>query len=81
MPTLKQPIKLLLFRLFRNSYKKRLFKGMDGHLEFRFLLAFLKQHPFLFMDVGANKGEFLHLAERILPPARIIAFEPLPWFA
>jgi len=81
MQALKQQIKLIVFRLFRSRYKKRLLGAGQNQLEFRFLSAFLKEHPLLFIDVGANKGEFLYLAEKILAPGKIVAFEPLPWFA
>jgi FkbM family methyltransferase len=81
MSGLKQKIKLFLFRVLRRSYKKKLLHGSLAEPEFILLQAFLKQRPLTFIDVGANKGEFLYMAEKVLPPSRIWAFEPLPWFA
>lgn len=81
MGRLKQELKLLYFRLRRRSYKKNLLGPQANYAEFRLLESFLKQRPLFFIDVGANKGQFLYLAERILPSSQIWAFEPLPWFA
>jgi len=81
MQAVKQQIKLLVFRLFRRLYKKRLFKDAGSQPEFLFLAAFLKLHPLFFIDVGANKGEFIYVAAKHLTPVKIWAFEPLPYFA
>ncbi len=79
--TLIPKIKLLLFGAFGSAYKKRLFADTENGVEFKLLTAFLKQNPVSFLDVGANKGEFVHTALRALPAQKIYAFEPLPWFS
>lgn len=74
-------LKLLLFRLFAGLYKRRLFRHAGIPPEFKLLARFLKKHPLHFIDIGANKGEFVHIASQVLPPAKIWAIEPLPYFA
>jgi FkbM family methyltransferase len=82
MTTVSGKIKLLLFRLFRKPYKKRLFGNTEILAELKLTELFLRQHPdFLFIDAGANRGEFIYTAEHVLSPSKIFAFEPLPWFA
>lgn len=81
MSGIKQQIKLGYFRLFRNSYKRRLFSSSANDKEFDLLQKVLKEQELFFLDVGANKGEFVYRAEQVIPPEKIMAFEPLPWFA
>ncbi len=81
MSGIKQQIKLGYFRLFRNAYKKRLFARGADDTEFDLLQKVLKEQELFFLDVGANKGEFVYRAEKVVSPEKIMAFEPLPWFA
>lgn len=75
-----QKIKLALFRSFPGPYKKQLFRHSLRSPEFKLLTSLLKQQAWTFLDAGANKGEFLYVAEQVLPAGKIYAFEPLPWF-
>jgi FkbM family methyltransferase len=74
-------LKLFLFRLFAGLYKKRLFRHSVQEPEMRMLTKLLASRSLHFIDVGANKGEFVHTAAGVLPPSRIRAIEPLPYFA
>ena len=76
-----ETIKLSLFKVLRTPYKNKLFKDTNTNLELRFLSRLLAQEQLFFIDIGANKGEFTFVAEKVLPPAKIWAFEPLPYFA
>ena len=76
-----QTLKLSFFRLFAGLYKRRLFRRAAAETEFKVLTRLLKTRPLHFIDVGANKGEFVHIAAQVLPRAKIWAIEPLPWLA
>lgn len=76
-----EKIKLSAFSIMRVPYKKRLFKNSETDVELRFLSTLLGQEQLLFIDVGANRGEFIFIAEKSLVPTKIWAFEPLPYFA
>ena len=81
MPGFLEKIKLYLFRSFGKSYKKRLFRGTEHSLELNLVSFLLKEEKLFLIDVGANRGEFIHTAEKTLPENKIWAFEPLPYFA
>ena len=76
-----EKIKLSAFRVLRNPYKKKLFRDIDDNPELKFVSKLLAQEQLFFIDVGANRGEFIFTAEKALPPANIWAIEPLPYFA
>jgi FkbM family methyltransferase len=81
MSGFSEKIKLTVFSVLRNSYKNKLFKDIDTNLELKFLSKLLAQEQLFFIDVGANRGEFIFTVEKVLPPSKIWAFEPLPYFA
>ncbi len=81
MSPISQKIKLQLFKRFGKAYKKRLFRDTYNNAELRLLRYILKQKNLFFIDVGANKGEFVYVAESVIPKNKIWAFEPLPYFA
>ncbi|MHB8258937.1 MAG: FkbM family methyltransferase [Bacteroidia bacterium] len=76
-----EKIKLTMFKAIREPYKNKLFKDNVTDLELKFLSNLLAQEPLFFIDVGANKGEFLFTVEKVLSPSKIWAIEPLPYFA
>jgi len=76
-----QKIKLLLFKLFRTAYKKRLYRDINKNTELTLMGHLLKQTQLFFIDVGANRGEFIYVAEKNIAREKIWAIEPLPWFA
>jgi len=81
MAGFSEKIKLYLFRVFRTAYKKRLFRGTEHSAELTLVSLLLKEEKLFLIDVGANRGEFIYTAEKILPANKIWAFEPLPYFA
>src|ERR1017187_5643222 len=76
-----EEIKLTIFKTLRKTYKNKLFKDNTTNLELKFLSNLLAQESLFFIDVGANKGEFLFTVEKVLAPSKIWAVEPLPYFA
>ena len=76
-----EKIKLNIFSILRKPYKSKLFKDIEASLELLFLSKLLLKEPLFFIDVGANRGEFVFTAEKAIPPSKIWAFEPLPYFA
>ncbi|HEX7415546.1 MAG TPA: FkbM family methyltransferase [Bacteroidia bacterium] len=81
MSSFLEKIKLTIFKTLRKPYKNKLFKDNATNLELKFLSNLLEQEPLFFIDVGANKGEFLFTVEKVLAPSKIWAVEPLPYFA
>lgn len=81
MPNFLENIKLFIFKIFRRRYKKSLFKEASHTIEHKALTALLRGESLLFIDIGANQGEFIFTAEKIIPASSIWAFEPLPYFA
>jgi FkbM family methyltransferase len=81
MTSFSEKIKLNLFKLIGKTYKKRLFRETYNNTELRLLSRILGQKKLFFIDVGANKGEFIYVAESIIPLQKIWAFEPLPYFS
>ncbi|HXB41564.1 MAG TPA: FkbM family methyltransferase [Bacteroidia bacterium] len=81
MMPFSEKIKLNLFKIIGKAYKKRLFRGTYNNAELRLLSRILEQRKLFFIDVGANKGEFIYVAENVLPARKICAFEPLPYFS
>jgi FkbM family methyltransferase len=76
-----EAIKLNIFKVLRTPYKNRLFKDTETNLDLKFLSKLLAQEQLFFIDIGANRGEFIFVASTVLPPNKIWAFEPLPYFA
>jgi FkbM family methyltransferase len=74
-------IKLNVFRVLRKPYKNKLFKDTHTNIELILLSKLLAFKPWLFIDAGANRGEFIFTAEKVLPSDKIWAIEPLPYFA
>jgi len=81
MLSFSEKIKLTLFKIIRKSYKKRLFRSSAQNMELNLISYLLKEEKLFFIDVGANKGEFIYAVEKSLAPEKIWAFEPLPYFA
>jgi len=81
MSRISQKIKLALFRLLKKQYKRRLFSDNYDSTELKLVALLLKQQTLSFIDVGANKGEFIYAAEKSISPIKITAFEPLPYFS
>lgn len=75
-----EKLKLLLFSLFSGPYKRRLFANYQADPELKLIQAFLQKFKPDFIDIGANQGLFTFAAERVLPPTKIWAIEPLPYF-
>ncbi len=76
-----ETIKLNIFKILRTPYKNKLFKGTGINLELKFLSELLVQEQLFFIDIGANRGEFIFAVEKVLSSNKIWAFEPLPYFA
>ena len=53
--------------------------GFHEFNEMRFLNSYLKE-DMVFVDVGANQGEFALFASRRLPKGKVLAFEPMSMF-
>jgi FkbM family methyltransferase len=81
MSSFIEKVKLSIFKVLRTPYKNRLFKDTKTNIELRFLSKLLAQEQLFFIDIGANRGEFIFVASTVLPPTKIWAFEPLPYFA
>jgi FkbM family methyltransferase len=76
-----EAIKLNVFKVLKNPYKKKLFKDIEADIELMLLSELLAKEQLLFIDVGANRGEFIYIAKKVLSPSKIWAFEPLSYFA
>lgn len=86
---LKPVLKKLLLNLAPRTYKKRVFRSLEAfswstlkkiHLDPELLLLpeLLKDKDGFFFDIGANKGEFCYMAEKLVHKKNIHAFEPNP---
>ena len=86
---IKPALKKLLLNLSPESYKKRVFRSLESFSwknvkevyldpELLLLQSLLKDKNDVFFDIGANKGEFCFVAEKLVDPANIYAFEPNP---
>lgn len=73
--------RLILFRLFREKYKERLFANWTNTAELNLLSEIIKDCKLSFIDIGANAGLYVHAARKIIPPSQIIAIEPQPYYA
>lgn len=82
----KQIILDILLRYFPRIYKKRFFDSInnltwknikDRNIENELLLIqyFLKKDS-IFIDVGANLGQYVFMSEKTISPSNIYAFEP-----
>lgn len=80
MAGFSEKIKLQVFRLFSGIYREKLFGG-EQSTEQKLLGRLLSGNNLLFIDVGANRGEFINTAIKHLAGERIWAIEPLPYFA
>jgi FkbM family methyltransferase len=86
---LKPVLKKLLLNLSPQSYKKRTFRALASFSwnnvkeisldpELLLLQHLLKDKSKVFFDIGANKGEFTFMAEKLVYKKNIYAFEPNP---
>lgn len=86
--TLKKIAGQLLLNVAPSTYKKLFYKNLlslnwekvvheNRNPELLYLPYFLNPDD-IFFDVGANRGEYLIGANRVLKPKNIYAFEPIP---
>ncbi|MFL5729333.1 MAG: FkbM family methyltransferase [Cytophagaceae bacterium] len=86
---LKPALKKILLNLSPAAYKAWVFRALASfswktigqhHLDPELLLLedLLKDKNAVFLDIGANKGEFCFIAEKLIAGRNIYAFEPNP---
>lgn len=87
---LKSWIQGLQINIIPDIYKKRYFrnlgqltwksiKGKNIENETLLIQYLMEDKDSVFIDIGANLGQYIFMAERIIPKANIHAFEPHPY--
>lgn len=89
MKQLIQFIKDIYISIAPNYFKQRTFNDLNNftwndigkkNIEAELLLLeFLLQKDSIFFDIGANVGEYIHMASKTIPYKNIYAFEPSDW--
>ncbi|MDP1747808.1 MAG: FkbM family methyltransferase, partial [Bacteroidota bacterium] len=88
MKTFIQFIKNIYISLFPEQHKKKSFSNINsltwGNIHQQnfenelLLLKYLVDKDSVFIDVGSNIGQYIFMAEKVLNPENIYAFEPNP---